>query len=109
MRYLVVKNFEKYQHYSNRPTNPWIKVHKKLLDDRTFMSLADDSKWLAIALWLLASETNNCIPYSPDDLSWRLRMTSSEEFERLLQPLLANDFIELSSDCLEEKREEERR
>lgn len=59
-----VKNFEKFQHYKDR-SPPWIKLYNELLDDYDFGLLPDASKWHLVAIWLLASRSNNEIPLDP--------------------------------------------
>lgn len=59
-----VKNFEKFQHYKDR-SPPWIKLYNELLDDYDFGLLPDASKMHLVAIWLLASRSNNKIPLDP--------------------------------------------
>lgn len=61
MRYLTVKNLEKFQHYKERRP-PWIKLYQEILEDYAFACLQDASKAHLISLWLLASRSNNRIP-----------------------------------------------
>jgi hypothetical protein len=64
-----VKNFERFQHYKDRAP-PWIKLYNELLDDYEFGRLPDASKMHLIAIWLLASRSDNKIPY---DAAWVAR------------------------------------
>jgi hypothetical protein len=52
---IVPNNWAELQHYKDR-SPPWIKLHKKLLDNFEFQSLPVASRALAPMLWLLASE-----------------------------------------------------
>jgi len=61
MQYLSVKNWDEFQHYKDR-NPPWIKLHNQLLEDFDYACLPDASKSHLIAIWLLASRTNNKIP-----------------------------------------------
>jgi hypothetical protein len=61
-----VKNFQRFQHYKDR-SPPWIKLYNELLDDYEFGRLPDASKMHLIAIWLLASRSDNKIPY---DAAW---------------------------------------
>lgn len=89
---LIPKNWGEFQHYKDR-SPPWIKLHKKILDDRAFMSLPLASKALAPMLWLLASEDKEGVfDASVDELSFRLRITE-KEVEQGLNPLLDNGFF----------------
>ena len=69
MRTFSVKNFERFQHYKDRAP-PWIKLYNELLDDYDFGKLPDASKMHLIAIWLLASRSDNKIPY---DATWVAR------------------------------------
>jgi hypothetical protein len=64
-----VKNFQRFQHYKDRAP-PWIKLYNELLDDYEFGRLPDASKMHLIAIWLLASRSDNKIPY---DAAWVAR------------------------------------
>ena len=82
-----IKNWEKYQHYKNR-TPPWIKLHRDILNDRAFMSLALASRGLLMQIWIVASENNGIISGSEQDLAWRLRIDKAD-----LKPLITSGFI----------------
>jgi len=69
MKTFSVKNFERFQHYKDR-SPPWIKLYNELLDDYEFGRLPDASKMHLIAIWLLASRSENKIPY---DAAWVAR------------------------------------
>lgn len=69
MKTFSVKNFERFQHYKDRAP-PWIKLYNELLDDYEFGRLPDASKMHLIAIWLLASRSDNKIPY---DSAWVAR------------------------------------
>lgn len=86
--YISIANFDQYQHYKHR-NPPWIKLYFALLDDYEFMSLPVDSRWLAVCLILLASQTGNQIPHDPEWLQSRLRLESPPN----LGPLFASEFI----------------
>lgn len=66
MKTFSVKNFARFQHYKDRAP-PWIKLYNELLDDYEFGRLPDASKMHLIAIWLLASRSDNKIPY---DAAW---------------------------------------
>lgn len=69
MKTFSVKNFARFQHYKDRAP-PWIKLYNELLDDYEFGRLPDASKMHLIAIWLLASRSENKIPY---DAAWVAR------------------------------------
>jgi len=80
------------QHYKDR-SPPWIKLHKKLLDNFEFQSLPVASRALAPMLWLLASDHERGeIDAAPKKLAFRLRMTEREVTEAL-KPLIDNGFF----------------
>ena len=101
------KNWESFQHYKDR-SPPWIKLHKALLDDRSFQRLPDASRALAPCLWLLASESKDGVfDGSTEELSFRVRQ-SEAWVEAAVTPLILNGFFILEqvdsktiADCLQ--------
>lgn len=83
-----VKNFDRFQHYKDR-SPPWIKLYNELLDDYEFSRLPDASKWHLIAIWMLASRSENKIPLDP---TWVARRINAD-CEVNLDALLAAGFI----------------
>jgi hypothetical protein len=110
-----VKNFESFQHYKDRAP-PWIKLYNELLDDYDFGQLPDASKMHLVAIWLLASRSENKIPY--DDAWVAKRINATEPVNLAL--LAGKGFILLDqelpivehvasaplADCLSREREE---
>lgn len=89
---LIPKNWASFQHYKDR-SPPWIKLHKNLLDDRTFQRLPIASRALAPMLWLLASESSDgSFDGSIEELSFRLR-TTDDEIRSGLTPLIHKGFF----------------
>jgi hypothetical protein len=74
VRSFRVKNFEKFQHYKDRAP-PWIKLYNELLDDYEFGLLPDASKMHLVAIWLLASRSENKIPFDPAWVGKRINAT----------------------------------
>ena len=63
-RYLQVKNWQKFQHYHNRPNAPyWIKVYPDVLANYDFLELTEAERYKLMAIWLLASKLRNKIRY----------------------------------------------
>lgn len=60
LRFLRVKNIEKYQHYKGR-TGPWVKLYHSLLDDPDFLSLSEVHQCRYMKLLLIAHRTGNAI------------------------------------------------
>ena len=89
---LIPKNWTKFQHYKDR-NPPWIKLHRDLLIDKTFMRLPTASKALAPLLWLLASESiDGIFDADFDQLEFRLRFTEKELIAGI-KPLIENGFF----------------
>lgn len=86
--YVSIKNWSTFQHYTDR-NPPWIKLYNSLLDDYMFTSLSPESKLLLIHLWLLASRTDNLIPYDEDWILAKTQLKQSLD----LEPLLRAGFI----------------
>lgn len=82
MRVFSVKNFDKFQHYKDR-SPPWIKLYNELLDDYDFGQLPDASKWHLVAIWLLASRSNNKIPFDSGWVSRRINANSAVDLDGL--------------------------
>jgi hypothetical protein len=83
-----VKNFERFQHYKDR-SPPWIKLYNELLDDYDFGRLRDASKMHLIAIWLLASRSENKIPYDPEWIARRINATDAIDLDGLLNSVLS--------------------
>jgi hypothetical protein len=81
MSIIKIRNWEEHQHYKNR-NPPWIRLHKKILDDPDFHDLSGyDFKLLAMC-WLVASEDKSMegnLPCSRK-LAFRLRISEEELF-----------------------------
>lgn len=95
---LLPNNWAELQHYKDR-SPPWIKLHKKLLDNYEFQCLPVASRALAPMLWLLASDHDRGeIDAAPKKLAFRLRMTEREVNEAI-RPLIDNGFfLEIGGD-----------
>lgn len=88
---LSVKNWDEFQHYKDR-NPPWIKLHNTLLEDYEFECLQDASKGHLLCIWMLASRTNNKIPY---DSAWVARkIGASDKVD--LDLLLSSGFLVLN-------------
>jgi hypothetical protein len=126
LRYLAVKNFERFQHYKNaseeaRPA--WIKCYASLLHDYEFQSLPDKSKAHLMLIWLLVSQRPD--RKIPDDAAWVQRTIGANDKVDLkglvdggwliaIEPtpesgLEPNPGSALEQNRREEKREEEKR
>ena len=88
---LLVKNWERFQHYRNRRP-PWIKLHRTLLDDISYLRLPVASMAIAPLVWLLASEGDGYVPADIADLSFRLRMPE-KVVDAGVKGLIAHGFL----------------
>jgi hypothetical protein len=77
-----VKNFDEFQHYRDR-SPPWIKLYNRLLDDYEFGLLRDASKFHLVAIWLLASRSENKIPYDPEWVARRINASGAVDLLEL--------------------------
>jgi hypothetical protein len=92
LKFITPKNWSDFQHYKDR-SPVWIKLHRKILDNRDFHRLPVASRALAPMLWLLASEYDGGeIPLDYDLIAFRLRMTEVEAQEALT-PLIDKEFF----------------
>lgn len=83
MRYLRVKNWQEFQHYSDR-NPPWIKLHRSILDDYEFGRLPDASKAHLIMIWVLASQCGGRVPEDPKFLQAKLGLDKQPDLQSLL-------------------------
>jgi len=89
---LRVRNWSEFQHYKHR-NPPWIKLHRKLLDNREYQGLDDAAKSLLTDLWLIASESDDgCMAFDSDALAWRLRRPT-QNVRSSIQVLIRAGFL----------------
>ena len=94
-----VKGWAEFQHYRDR-SPPWIKLHRKLLDNFEFARLPLASKALAPLLWLLAAESNDgSVRVDYDWIAFRLHITEAEA-EAGVSPLIDSGFLVIASGVL---------
>lgn len=82
--YIHIVNWRKFQHYRKRKP-PWIKLYVDVLDDFEYYSLPDNQKLILIHLWLLASKTDNNIPYNHNWIKATMKLNIAIEIEPLIQ------------------------
>lgn len=90
--FIRVRNWEHYQHYTDRRP-PWIKLHGSLLDDPDLMALRPSFRWLAVSLLLLAAKTSNRIPINLQWLADESHL-STETVKKGVDSLLQTRFVE---------------
>ena len=93
-QYFSVKNFQEFQHYKDR-SPPWIKFYNNTLDDYELARLPDASKAHLYAIWLLASRTDNKIPYDSKWVAAKINATCPVDLEALVK----SGFIITEQDC----------
>ena len=64
MTHFTIPNWREFQHYKDR-NPPWIKLHFEIFTSRTWVSLDDRSRVLAIACMLVASRNDGKVPNDP--------------------------------------------
>lgn len=72
-----IKNWAEYQHYKHR-SPPWLKLHRRLLDDHDYMTLSVNAQALLPLLGLVASESvdfDGTLDISIPVLAFRIRGT----------------------------------
>ncbi len=89
---ITPKDWDTFQHYKTR-SPPWIKLHRKLLDNYEFACLPVASRALAPMLWILASEyEKGNIKATPQEIAFRFR-TSIDDLMAALTPLIESGFF----------------
>ena len=94
MKYLSIKNFERFQHYHDR-IPPWIKLYNALLDDYAFLQLGDAARAHLILLWLVASRHKNRIPFDAKYIASAIHATSRVD----IQALIDGGFVTVTDDA----------
>jgi len=103
MKYISIRNYEKYQHYKDRRP-PWIKLYNDLLEDYDFIILPDDSKFHLIGMMLLASRNDNQIPHNLDFISSQLGAKSEVNLKQLKKFLLFSKGRNASTTIADDKQ-----
>ena len=104
MKYISIRNYEKYQHYGKRRP-PWIKLYNDIMDDYDFICLPDESKYHLIGLMLLASRNDNQIPHNLDFIKTQLGANSDVNLKLLKQFLLFSKGRNASTTIADGKQE----
>jgi hypothetical protein len=89
MQYLRVKNLERYQHYGTR-NPPWIKLYRTILSDYELRQVPVISRLAFIYFMVLASETDNRVPYDCIFLGERMGFKVTES---VVSPLIDSGFL----------------
>lgn len=98
-RYFRVVGWDDFQHYKHRDP-PWVKLHRKLLDNFAWSRLPDVNKGHLVGIWLLAGRHDNRIPFEPEWVAVRIGATTTVD----LQVLIDHRFIEVCGALARRKR-----
>jgi hypothetical protein len=114
VEYFRIKNWEKFQHFSDRRPI-WIKLYCELLNDIQWHRLEPLSAKILIMLWMIASEDNGSLP-DIEELSFRMRMPEKQvdsTITKLSHWVERSDITPISpvyhDDALEKIREEKKK
>ena len=84
MGFLRVKNWERFQHYGQRTSPPWIKLHRSVLIDFEFRKLPDKTKAFLMLLWILAGQNDGIVHDDVSDLRTVLGLDEQPDLEILI-------------------------
>lgn len=96
MRYVAVRNFERFQHYRDRRPL-WVKLYLSILKDADFGSLTVSARLTFLLLLLLAGERDNRIPSDAGWLAVELNVPRNIA-TKALDELLAHGYLVPASD-----------
>jgi hypothetical protein len=101
--WITIKNWQK---YAPKPRNknavmPWIRVYRRLLEDRDYRKIEPQYRALLVDLWLLAVENDGNVIFDPPSLAWRLR-ADEEWLTSGLQAIAAIGFIKLPAQLVDD-------
>jgi len=93
-----VKDWNKFQHFKDRKP-PWIKLYRDILDDLEWHELDPLAAKALVAIWLIASENDGCLP-DTKKLAFRLRLSEKQTISIVsqLSHWLIQDDITMISD-----------
>lgn len=81
--WLKVRNWEHWQTYRrDRNAPPWIKVHRRLLQDLEWSQLGDAEKGQLVSIWILAADRNGYIPDDPKALQRMLGLSKQPNLKK---------------------------
>ncbi len=105
---MKVKNWSRFQHYADRRP-PWIKLHRRLIDEREWGQLPNSPAKTLIMLWLIASDTGTDgeLP-TVEDIAYLARMKPADICKHLqaLAPFIENHATDTVADAASETETE---
>lgn len=94
MARVEIVKWGEFQHYAKR-LPPWIKLHRRLLNNRKWIEMPAETAKLLVELWLIAAETNaGVIELNTEDLAFRVRRGAREVAIALIY-LQEKEFVNL--------------
>lgn len=86
MKYLKVRNWERWQTYrSDRACPPWIKLHRVLLRHHEWGTLTDAAKGQLVSIWMLAADKSGLIPEDPGAIQKLCGLDTMPELARFIE------------------------
>ena len=108
-RYIVIPNWDDFQHYKDKTRPAWIKLYPRLLRHDEFLNLTPTERMALVGIWMLYAESARRIAVDTAKLT---RSLNQRITKNTLQRLNEAGFIEFCSrDALDAviSREEKRR
>jgi hypothetical protein len=107
-----IANWERFQHYGDKRTPPWIKLHYEMLTSKDWVKFNDASKLLAVVCMMLASRNKGIVEGDIEYIQQVAHLRTKPD----LKPLITSGFLIPASAMLadastneeEEKEEEEK-
>src|SRR5262245_4698486 len=94
MGWIVVRNWEKFQHYGDRRQPPWIKLYLAFIHDDEFQNLSPTDRSALIHLWILYALTGKKVR---EDTAKITRATGQRFTKGTLERLNHAGFIHISA------------
>lgn len=83
MKFLRIRNFERFQHYRDRRP-PWIKLYRDLWNDPRFFELSEADRYFLISFFVIASQNDNKVPPNQSWLKREMATRKGVPIDRLL-------------------------
>lgn len=100
---LVIKNWERFQHYKDRNA-PWVKLYRDLLTSESWVLGNDLARVLQLASMAIAPRYDNKIPYRFDLLKKVMSLDCTEgNFAKAIAHLVETNFLEIQR-CTDEQK-----
>ena len=100
---LTPKNWTEFQHYKDR-SPPWIRLHRKLLDNKDFNKMQPMTCKVLILLWLLAAETTEgTFNGDHEEIAFRVRLPVADVASSLQQLMGLGFIVEANDQELKQK------